>query len=60
MNGYLTIEYNEQVVDVRYFKGKHRMQEVITIWKKRYSHLYFKANIYITLQSKINNINYDY
>lgn len=60
MTGYLTIEYDEKIVDVRYFKGKHRMNQVITIWKKRYAHLYFKAEIYITLQSKMNRLNYDY
>lgn len=59
MNGFLTIEYNEQVVDIRYFQGKRRMNEGIIIWKKRYSHLFFNAKVYITLKSKMNNINYD-
>ena len=60
MTGYLTIEYNDQVVDVRYFNGIHRKNQVIEIWKKRYAHLYYAANIYITLQSKMNKINFDY
>jgi hypothetical protein len=60
MTGYLTIEYDNEIVDARYFKGKHRMKQVIEIWKKRYAHLYYKAEVYITLQSKMNRLNYDY
>jgi len=56
----LTIEYNDEIVDARYFKGKHRMKQVLEIWKKRYAHMYYASNVYITLQSKMNRLNYDY
>jgi len=59
MTGYLTIEYENEIVDARYFKGTHRMKQVLTIWKKRYAHLYYKADVYITLQSKMNQLNFN-
>jgi hypothetical protein len=60
MTGYLNIEYHNEIVDSRYFIGTHRMKQVLQIWKKRYAHLYYKAEVYITLQSKMNKLNYDY
>lgn len=60
MKKYITIEYQDQVIDTRMFERANKMNEIVTIWKKRYAHLYFKAEIYITLQSKMNRLNYDY
>ena len=60
MMGFVTIEYQDEIIDVRFFNNKHRMDQVLTIWKKRYAKLYYKANVYITLQTKMNKLNYDY
>jgi hypothetical protein len=54
MSGNIFIEYKNKVVDVRKFDGKSQMNDVIIMWKKRYAHLYYQAEVYIILQSKIN------
>lgn len=56
---YISIEYNDEIIDTRQFDCKSKMNEIITMWKKRYSKMYFNADVYITVQSKMNKINYN-
>lgn len=52
------IQYENEVIDRRVFRNNVDLNKFISMWKKRYGKLYYASDVYITIQSKMNENNF--